>query len=113
MSSVFTENDPGVLPSFFTVHVVSVSDPFNSSALVTVGLTMSALVTVGFVTVGFVTVGFVTVGLATTTFSKSAGRVRRPTVRTERSRAPCSSRPPGSSRFCERSAEATSLVERP
>ena len=35
----------------------------------------------------------------------------RPTVRTDSSRLPCSSRPPGSSRFCARSAAATSVVE--
>ncbi len=49
--------------------------------------------------------------VATTRSSKSSGRVNRPTVRTDSSRSPCSSRPPGSSRFCARSAVATSVVE--
>ncbi len=50
--------------------------------------------------------------VATTTSANSCGRVSLPTVRTDSSRSPCSSRPPGSSRFCARSAAATSVVER-
>ena len=50
--------------------------------------------------------------VATTSSRKSSGRLRRPTVRTDSSRVPCSRRPPGSSRFWARRAVATSEVER-
>ncbi len=49
--------------------------------------------------------------VATTTSANSSGRASRPTVRTDSSRVPCSRRPPGSSRFCARSAAATSDVD--
>ena len=41
--------------------------------------------------------------------ARAAGR----RVRTDSSRVPCSRRPPGSSRFCARSAAATSVVDSP